>query len=379
MKQESGMAEARQTFAALRTAAVCLVIGCMPGVDPASAYEASANACSALDRSSDRDGWKLPSSAVDSDSLPDVRIDPDAPASMPLPVYRLSDNTYFLFGNISTLNENNRGFNANAGFIVTGRGVIVIDTLGTPKLGQRLISTIRCVTDQPIRYLVVTHNHPDHAYGASAFSDIKDITIIAHEGTIDYNHSETLESSVEYRRELLPDDMTGFKPLQADVYIDDKAFARKRIQLGDATVDIYNTGKHHSYGDLVVHQVNEGVVWISDLAFNQRTTYMGDGDSDQILAAQEWLLHKFTGVRLMAPGHGSVQSPPFAMVAATRDYVTRMREAMKQAVEEGTGMYDAVNDVEFDDWRDVPLYENNQRANANFVYREMERAYFDDF
>jgi hypothetical protein len=67
------------------------------------------------------------------------------------------------------------------------------------------------------------------------------------------------------------------------------------------------------------------------------------------------------------------------MVAATRDYVTRMREAMKLAVEEGTGMYDAVNDVEFDDWRNVPLYENNQRANANFVYREMEKAYFDDF
>lgn len=373
------MAEARQTFTALRAAAVCLVIGCMPGVDPAFADEASANACSALDRSSDRDGWNLPASTVDTDRLPDVRIDPDAPASKPLPVYRLTDNTYFLFGNISTLNENNRGFNANAGFIVSAQGVIVIDTLGTPKLGQRLISTIRCVTDQPIRYLVVTHNHPDHAYGASAFSGIKDITVIAHKGTIDYNHSASLESSVEYRRELLPDDMTGFKPLLADVYIEDKAFTRKRIELGDATVDIYNTGKHHSYGDLVVHQVNEGVVWISDLAFNQRTTYMGDGDSDQILAAQDWLLNNFANVRLMAPGHGSVQTPPFLMVAATRNYVTRMREAMKQAVEEGTGMYDAVNDVEFDDWRDVPLYENNQRANANFVYREMEKAYFDDF
>lgn len=373
------MVGARQTFAALRTAAVCLVIGCMPGVAQASEDESSANACSALDRSSDRDGWKLPSSAVDSDNLPDVHIDPDAPASKPLPVYRLTDNTYFLFGNISTLNENNRGFNANAGFIVTAQGVIVIDTLGTPKLGQRLISTIRCVTDQPIRYLVVTHNHPDHAYGASAFSDIKGITVIAHSGTVDYNHSTTLESSVEYRREMLPDDMNGFKPLQADIYIEDKAFTRKRIELGDAIVDIYNTGKHHSYGDLVVHQVNEGVVWISDLAFNQRTTYMGDGHSDQILAAQDWLLHNFTDVRLMAPGHGSAQTSPFAMVAATRDYVTRMREAMKQAVEEGTGMYDAVNDVEFDDWRDVPLYENNQRANANFVYREMEKAYFDDF
>ena len=32
--------------------------------------------------------------------------------------------------------------------------------------------------------------------------------------------------------------------------------------------------------------------------------------------------------------------------------------------------------VDFDDWKDARLYESNQRANANFVYREMEQAYF---
>jgi hypothetical protein len=106
---------------------------------------------------------------------------------------------------------------------------------------------------------------------------------------------------------------------------------------------------------------------------------MGDGDSARILAAQDWLMNTLDDARLMAPGHGSVQTSPFPMVAATRDYVSRMRQAMKQAVEDGVGMYDAVRDVEFDDWRDVRLYETNQRANANFVYREMEKAYFENF
>jgi glyoxylase-like metal-dependent hydrolase (beta-lactamase superfamily II) len=298
---------------------------------------------------------------------------------MPLPVYRLVDNTYLLYGNIATVNEHNRGFNANAGFIVTQQGVIVIDTLGTPKLGRRLLSTVRCITDKPVKFLIVTHNHPDHAYGAAAYRNIEGVTIIAHHGTLAYNQSETMESSVNYRKQILGKDMDAFEPLQANIYVDEEPFASKRIRLGEEAIDIYNTGKHHSHGDLVVHQLKQKILWISDLAFNQRTTYIGDGDSAQILKAQEWLMQTFPDVRLMVPGHGSAQSPPFSMVEKTRDYVSRLRNTMQQAIEDDVSMIDAVKAVEFEDWQNVPLYEMNQRANANFVYREMEKAYFDDF
>jgi glyoxylase-like metal-dependent hydrolase (beta-lactamase superfamily II) len=342
------------------------------------ASSAYAGSCDLLDTGNQPSSWDLPDTAVDTDQIPKVTIDPDAADDRPLPLYSLAENTYMLFGNISTLNKQNRGFNANAGFIVTAQGVIVIDTLGTPRLGQRLINSIRCITDQPIRYLIVTHNHPDHAYGAAAFMEIEGITVIAHRGTVDYNHSATLESSVDYRRNMLAEDMQGFKPLQADIYMNAEDFASKRIRLGEEVIDIYNTGQHHSYGDLIVHQVKPNIVWISDLAFNQRTTYMGDGNSAQILKAQDWLLQTFPHAALMVPGHGSAQTPPFPMVAKTHDYVARMRDAMQQAVDSGISMLDAVQGVEFEDWQDAPLYEMNQRANANFVYREMEQAYFDD-
>lgn len=336
-----------------------------------------ADGCDLLDHNTPS-GWDLPESAIDTNQVPQVVIDPDAPDDSPLPVYRLADNTYMLFGNISILDEQNRGFNANAGFIVTELGVIVIDSLGTPRLGQRLINTIRCITDKPVKYLIVTHNHPDHAYGAATFRNIEGITIIAHHGTVDYNHSATLKSSVDYRKEKLSKDMQGFKPLEADTYIKTEPFASKRIRLGQEVIDIYNTGKHHSYGDLLVHQVNRNILWISDLAFNQRTTYMGDGDSAQILKAQEWLLQTFQHASLMVPGHGSAQTPPFPMVTKTHDYVTRMRNAMQKAINDDISMLDAVQGIEFEDWQAAHLYEMNQRANANFVYREMEKAYFEN-
>jgi len=178
------------------------------------------------------------------------------------------------------------------------------------------------------------------------------------------------------RRELLGDDMEGFEPVKADLYLDLPRFGSHRITLGDQFIDIYNTSRHHSYGDLVVRQVNEGILWISDLAFNQRTTYLGDGDSRQILEAQDWLMKRFGDAKLMVPGHGSAQRPPFPMVEKTHRYVERLRESMRAAVENDIPLLDAVDQADFPDWRDTRLYESNQRANANFIYREMEQQFF---
>lgn len=323
--------------------------------------------------------WVLPERAIDSLQIPDFKLAADAAGTNPLPVYRLRDNSYFLFGSIATLDSHNRGWNGNAGFVVTDAGVVVIDSLGTPLLGQRLIATIRSITKQPIKYLIITHNHPDHAYGASAFRQLEGVTIIAHQGSIDYNHSETLQSSVDYRQQMLAPDMKGFQPVNADIYIKPPPFSHQSIKLGKTRFDIYNTGTHHSYGDLIVHQPEQKILWVSDLVFNQRTTYMGDGDSAQILRAQDWLSQTFADIKLMVPGHGSAQTAPFPMQARTRDYVSRMRSAMRKAVEDGVSLSDAVQQVEFEDWQDSRLYEENQRANANFVYREMEKEFFDNF
>ena len=205
-------------------------------------------------------GWFIPERAKNATQMPNMKLDAKAPDDKPLPVYQLADNTYFLYGNIATLDTDNRGWNGNAGFIVTEDGVVVIDSLGTPKLGKRFIARIRSLTNKPIRYLIITHNHPDHAYGAAPFMDIKGLKVIAHKGIIDYNHSETLTTSVAYRRELLGEDMSGFKLVKADINIDSSPFSMNEIQLGEEIFRIYNTGKHHSHGGLVVHQVKQKIL-----------------------------------------------------------------------------------------------------------------------
>ncbi|HHC72683.1 MAG TPA: MBL fold metallo-hydrolase [Thiotrichales bacterium] len=318
----------------------------------------------------------LPSTAIDTDDVPNMVIPADVPADEPLPTYKLAENTWFFYGNIAEVDENNRGWNGNAGFVVTSEGVVVIDSLGTPKLGKRMIATIRRVTDKPIRMLIITHNHPDHAYGAIAFRDLPGITIVGHKGTLKYLESDRIDHSVSYRSTFIAEDMEGFEPVRPDVLIDDALYSRQTFRVGDRTFHVYNTGAHHSYGDLVVHQVEDGIVWISDLAFNGRVTFMADGSSKAAIAAQEWLLEHFSEARLMVPGHGSAQTPEFPMVARTRDYMMRLRKAMAEAFEAGLELQEAVEQGDFEDWKKVRLYGLNHRPNLNFVYREMEQELF---
>src|SRR3954454_21681195 len=58
-------------------------------------------------------------------------------------------------------------------FIVTKDGVIATDPIayGRPTGGQQDVDEIKKGTDKPIKYLIYSHNHFDHAAGGKAFKD----------------------------------------------------------------------------------------------------------------------------------------------------------------------------------------------------------------
>src|SRR5712664_2330708 len=74
-----------------------------------------------------------------------------------------------------------RNGNHQSMFVVTKDGVIATDPIayGRPTGGQQYVDEIRKVTDKPIKYLIYSHHHFDHAAGGKAFKDAG-ATIIAH-------------------------------------------------------------------------------------------------------------------------------------------------------------------------------------------------------
>jgi hypothetical protein len=68
----------------------------------------------------------------------------------------VSEHVWFFRGASGVASASNRGYIANAGFVVTGDGVVVFDALGSPVLGDAMIAAIRKVTKEPIRRPTIT-------------------------------------------------------------------------------------------------------------------------------------------------------------------------------------------------------------------------------
>jgi hypothetical protein len=52
---------------------------------------------------------------------------------------KLTERVYYVQGQPGVASSENQGFNSNAGFVVTAEGVVVVDALGTPALGEALV------------------------------------------------------------------------------------------------------------------------------------------------------------------------------------------------------------------------------------------------
>ncbi|MBE0589550.1 MAG: MBL fold metallo-hydrolase, partial [Hydrogenophaga sp.] len=112
---------------------------------------------------------------------------------------KVGPQTYYVEGLAALGSPANQNFISNAGFVVARDGVVVIDSLGSPALAQRLMEQIARVTTKPVTHVLVTHYHADHIYGLQTFK-AKGVQILAHRAALEYLNSETALQRLEASR-----------------------------------------------------------------------------------------------------------------------------------------------------------------------------------
>lgn len=280
---------------------------------------------------------------------------------------KVTERVWYVQGKPGVASAANEGYNSNAGFVVTDEGVVVIDALGTPALGEALLAAIRKVTAKPVKRVIVTHYHADHFYGLGAFKKAG-ADIWAHYEAGEYLVNGEAERRRQQRaRDLFPWVTDEMPLVQADRWLEGDA----TFTLGGKRFEIQHFGPAHSPEDLVIVVPDEGVVFSGDILFTGRVPFVGEADSKAWLARIERLIA--LKPRLMVTGHGEVSKNPSKDLVLTRDYLTYLRQVMGKAVADFVPFEEAYKRTDWSRFSSLPAFEAANRVNAYGTYLLMER------
>ena len=218
-----------------------------------------------------------------------------------------------------TLGEGNHSM-----FIVGADGVAVFETFHSGH-SQKLMDAVRSVTDKPIKYAFISHNHWDHSSGGQVFSDAGTQTVMHKRA------AEWLEANPG-RDSALPDITWSGD--------------RKDFDMGDFTVSLHYLGLNHGMGLTIFTVPERRAAYIADLVTPNRVMFsvvpdFNIGEWERSLG--EILEMDFD---IAVCGHNELPIEE-AMAGCTRAHVVEerqfirdLRNAILAEFEKGTGFMD---------------------------------------
>lgn len=198
---------------------------------------------------------------------------------------------------------------SNSLIVVTSYQVILAGAHFVPETTKELLDFVKTVTPIPVRYIILTHHHRGFNY--IDFDLPANAEIIASGPTWQALKSE-------------------FRQIKNQVTFFDKSLTMKR---GSTLLVMGATERAHSEGDVFVYLPEEGVLFTSDLFFNDVAGYMGDA------TFREWIgtLEILSGIDAFAvvPGLGAVTNTEGLLRFQTffRDFTTEILRLIGKGLE----------------------------------------------
>jgi glyoxylase-like metal-dependent hydrolase (beta-lactamase superfamily II) len=258
----------------------------------------------------------------------------------------------------------NEGMNANAGFVVTDAGVLVVDSGSTWKVAEQIHAAIRKVTRQPVKYVVNTGGQ-DHRWLGNGYFKAQGAEILAAGAAIDDMNARGALQLQGLAGEL-KDKVAG-----TEVVLPSRTFAQREVlNLGGREIQLLHFQGGHTPGDSVVWLPQAGVLFSGDLVYVDRLLGVLPFSN-----ATNWLasfaeMEKLQP-KVIVPGHGGVCDLAKAR-RESRDYLRHLVGHMKKSVDNMVDLQAAIDSLDQSAWAGLANYELLKGGNASRVYLEME-------
>lgn len=280
-------------------------------------------------------------------------------------VEKVADGDYAHFGQIALTTPGNAGDIANLGIVVGRDAAAIIDTGGSVAVGEALLAALRRITDKPLRYVINTHQHPDHIFGNAAFRDLG-VTFVGHRNLPNSMRVHGPFYLKSYAPALGPDAIARVQLIEPTLLVEN----RLQLDLGDRTLLLIAwPPPGHSDCDLTVLDERTHTLFGGDLVFMEHTPVV-DGSLNGWLA----LLPSLAAVpaTLVVPGHGRhVAAWPEALDDERR-YLTTLQADARRQIASGTPLAGAVPRIGESERARWQLFDQYNPRNATATFGELE-------
>ena len=280
-----------------------------------------------------------------------------------LPVTEVAPGVFVHQGVHEEASAENEGAIANIGFIIGDAAVAVIDPGGSFAEGRALRAAIRERTERPIRYLILTHVHPDHIFGAAAFRD--DHPEFVGHAKLPGALAQRGDYYLRRFQGALGAEADGTEIVAPTLLVED----RLDLDLGNRPLGLWAHGPAHTDNDLTVFDRNTGTFWLADLLFVDRIPVI-DGSLLGWLAR----LDEVTAIAAdrAVPGHGPASVPWPAAAEPERRYFAAVAHDTRAAIKAGIGIANAYRQVANSERGHWLLFDEYHPRNVTASYKELE-------
>jgi quinoprotein relay system zinc metallohydrolase 2 len=280
----------------------------------------------------------------------------------PLAVKQVAPGVYVHIGAIALMSAANEGAIANVGFIVGEDGVAVVDSGGSTREGRRLLTAIRQVTDKPIRYVINTHEHPDHVFGNAAFQS----------PTVFVGHHDLPRELAARGGYYLKSFRPSMGALLDDVKIVPPTLTvadKITLDLGHRPLLLRAWRPSHSNSDLTVLDQVSSTLFAGDLVFLRHVPVVDGSVTGWLQSIGE--LAQIPAQRVI-PGHGPAPAPWPGALADERAYLERLQSDCRDLIKRGVPLAAAAGIAAASEKSRWELFDEYNARNATVAYSELE-------
>ncbi len=281
-----------------------------------------------------------------------------------LNIKQVAQGIYVHKGLIELPDVHNHDAIANIGFIVGEKCVAVVDSGGNREQGTQLKEAIKKITSVPICYIINTHVHPDHIFGNSAFTKIKNVKFIGHK-KLARAMSERGSFYIARSEEQIAIKLTENDIIAPTISVKNML----KLDLGGRTLTLTAHPTAHTDNDLTVFDQKTNTMWLSDLLFIGHLPVL-DGSLKGWL--KEIIKLEKRQFDVVIPGHGPIVRDWPESIQPEKQYLQYLEKVIRSKIKKGIYLEDAIKTVDYpakDQWQ---LFNDFHKKNISSAFAELE-------